>query len=227
MAGIMRLNPPPPLSHPSVSQQAAAIIGGSLAGFGIGALLLIALTLLLSHFTHGQFVVAFFYGGSLVIFPIYLLFLIGCIGAGGHIAAQMCVSGGNRVPRFALVGYGSAAICTVSLFAFLLSHHATDTRQKQQRDNALRLRYGVLFYPNAVADTDYDGKMCTTDSLATASAFYKAVPGCDAANSANGGGAFIIPCRVSGAPVVYLRVNSRVVNNEPTLLIDTTARFEW
>ena len=212
---------------PSTSRELWAIVGGIFAGLGVGALLLMALTLFLSYLTHEQILVVFLYGGSLVILPFFFVFLTASVAAGGYIAARRYRLGGNRIPTFAFAGHGGAVICTVLLAGFLVSLSATRAAQNRQRDNALRLRYGVLFYPNAVADAEYAGKMSTADSLSAVTAFYKAVPGCDATKSAGGGGTFILPCRVSGSATAFLHVHSCVINNEPRLLIDTTPTFEW
>ncbi len=222
-----RITDPPLL--PSRSRRIVAMFGGAVAGFGFGVLLLTVLTLFLTLVTQGLIVAIFFYGGMLYMIPISLTFLGVMIAVGSNKASREYDAGGNRIPALATGGFYGVIAVGVLLVSIIVSLRIVNRREQTTQANLLRQRYGYLYYPHSVPEPDHDEQMRTRDSYQQVTLFYQRLPECDTTKIMSGGGTFILPFHTSGDPStrVYLRIRSRVADNEPYLTIDTTTKPEW
>lgn len=221
---------PSPVSPfpPSRSRRNIVIFGGGLAGFGFGVLLLILFTLFLTLVTQGMIVAIFFYGGMLYMIPISLVFLVVTTSVGSGKALREYDAAGS-IPALATGGFYGMIVVAVLIVSIVVSLRILNTREQTARSNLLRQRYGYLYYPHSVPDRDYGEQMSTRDSYQQVTLFYQRLPECDTTQILSGGGTFILPCHTSNdlSTRVYLRIRSRVKDNEPYLTIDTTVKPEW
>lgn len=229
-------NPVPPYPSgrdalpPSGWRQTVATGGGALAGCGFGMLLLILFVMLLLVVGLGNVIAGFFYGGMIFELPIAIAFLLVWMGLGTQSALRQYRASGNRVPPLSIAGYCSVVLVAVVVSCTVGYYLGVEAQHQETLRNSLHQQYGYLYYPNATPHPNYAGRMRTNDSYQKVTGFYSRLPDCDTTKIASGGGTFIIPCHAPGGTPdshIYLRINSRVDNNIPYLMIDTTTSFEW
>jgi len=152
---------------------------------------------------------------AFLVLPLYLTLVIGGALALAARAWRLCRVSGGRIPISAYLGYALLITVTVIVMGVKFSLLQADAQKLQDA----KLQFGPLFYRGALPDPDFPPAIRTSASLTDVVRFYRENPACDAGRSYGGGGDYSIYCRPANSSGVWIKLSSRVHDNEPYILI--------